>query len=111
MVLTKYWDIDIGFSEKDPEFIEALDMATSSSFPITTASEFDSPEKPLTNKRGIDKEKRSRIWDINKPAKLQFVHGKFLWKDFLQEAGHFIMVTQEIVYVTVADLLKPLSII
>jgi hypothetical protein len=70
-----------------------------------------SPEKPLTKKRGINKEKRSKIWDINKPTKLQFVHGKFLWKDFSWEAKHFIMVTQEIVYVSVADLLKPLSIV
>jgi hypothetical protein len=51
-MLTEYWGIDTNFPERDPELAEELEVATGTSLPLSTGGDFDSPDKPLTKKRG-----------------------------------------------------------
>jgi hypothetical protein len=51
-LLTEFWGLDIGFPEKDRELTEALELVVGASFKLGINGEFDSPDKPLSKKRG-----------------------------------------------------------
>jgi hypothetical protein len=55
IMLTELWGIDLSFPDVDRELATVLEVAIGTPLPATGPGDFDSPDKPLQKKRGVDR--------------------------------------------------------